>query len=90
MRAMEDILSTYYKRTLSAIIPKLNVPPIWTFFLGLVSGTRAQNLSESFSYILYSGVRTELRSDRDEEIYVLHQFFCLNEHFAQSKQKRFQ
>jgi hypothetical protein len=45
MNIMEDILSTYYKFTLSAISDKLNVSGhmlIWVFFLVLVCGTRAQ------------------------------------------------
>jgi hypothetical protein len=51
-----DILSTYYKCTLSAITHKLNVSGlmlIWTFFLRLVCGIGAQNLSAPFSYNLY-------------------------------------
>jgi hypothetical protein len=42
---MEDIPSTYYKPTLSARTHKLNVSGhmlIWTFFIALVCGTRAQ------------------------------------------------
>jgi hypothetical protein len=52
----EDILSTYYKCTLSALIHKLNVSRhilIWTFFLVFLCGIRAQNLSATFSYTLY-------------------------------------
>jgi hypothetical protein len=40
----------------SAITNKLNISGhmlIWTFFLVLVCGTRAQNLSTAFSYTLY-------------------------------------
>jgi hypothetical protein len=57
---MEDILSTYYKCTLSAIIHKLKVSghvSIWTFFLVSECGTRAQSLSVSFSYTLYNAQR---------------------------------
>jgi hypothetical protein len=53
---VEDIMSTYYKRTLSAIIHKLNVSGhvlIWTIFLALVFGTHTQNFSALFSYVLY-------------------------------------
>jgi hypothetical protein len=53
LNLVEDILRTYYKCTLSAITHKLNVSGhmlIWTFFLVLVCGTRAQNLSASFSF----------------------------------------
>jgi hypothetical protein len=53
---MEDIFSTYYKCTLSAITHKLSVSKhmlIWKFFLVLVYGTRAQSLSAPFSYNLY-------------------------------------
>jgi hypothetical protein len=48
LNSMEDILSTDYKCTLSAITNKLNVSGhmlIWIFFLILVWGTRAQSLS---------------------------------------------
>jgi hypothetical protein len=56
LNLMEDILSTYYNRTLSAIAHKLNASGhmlIWTHFPVLVSGTRAQYLSSPFSYISY-------------------------------------
>jgi hypothetical protein len=46
LNLVEDILSTYCKCTLSAITHKLNVSGymfIWTFFLVLVCGTRAQS-----------------------------------------------
>jgi hypothetical protein len=45
-----------YKRTLSAIAHKLNVSRhilVWTFFLILVCGTRAQSLSAPFTYTLF-------------------------------------
>jgi hypothetical protein len=48
-----DILSTYYKCVLSVINHKLNVSGhmlMGTFFLALVYGTYAQNLSAPFSY----------------------------------------
>jgi hypothetical protein len=54
---MEDILSTYYKCTLSATTHKFIVSGhmlILTFFLVWVCGTRVQNLSAPFSYTLYS------------------------------------
>jgi hypothetical protein len=54
---MEDILSAYYKCTLSAITRKLNVSGhmlIWTFVLVLVCGTRVQSLSAPFSYTLHT------------------------------------
>jgi hypothetical protein len=44
----EDILSTYYKRTLSPITRKLNVSRhmlIWIFFLVLVCGTGVLSMS---------------------------------------------
>jgi hypothetical protein len=56
LNLVEDILSTYYKCTLSAIIHKLKVPRhmlIWTFSLVLICGTRAQNLPAPFIYSLY-------------------------------------
>jgi hypothetical protein len=56
LNLMEDILSTSYKCTLSAITHKWNVFEhmlIWTFFLVLVCGTCAQSLSAPFSYTLY-------------------------------------
>jgi hypothetical protein len=52
----EEVLSTYYKCTLSAITHELNVSGhmlIWTFFLVLVCGIRAQSLSAPFSYTAY-------------------------------------
>jgi hypothetical protein len=48
-------LSTYNKRTLSAITHELNVSGhmlIWIFFLVLVNGPRAQGVSAPFSYTL--------------------------------------
>jgi hypothetical protein len=51
-----NILNTYYKCTLSATSHKLNVfghMLIWTLFLVLIGGIRAQSLSAPFSYILY-------------------------------------
>jgi hypothetical protein len=59
LNLMEGILSTYYKCTLSAVTHKLNVSGhilIWTFFLVLVCGIRAQSLSAPFSYTLYMDV----------------------------------
>jgi hypothetical protein len=56
LNLMEDILDTYYKCTFSAITHKLNVSGhmlMWTFFLVLVCGTRAQSLSTPFIYTLY-------------------------------------
>jgi hypothetical protein len=53
---MEDIFVTYYNHTLSAKTHKLNVSGqilIWTFFLILECGTRAQNLPTRFTYTLY-------------------------------------
>jgi hypothetical protein len=53
---MENILSACCKYTLSAVTHKWNVSGhmlIWTFFLGLVCGTRIQSLSAPFSYTLY-------------------------------------
>jgi hypothetical protein len=58
LNLMEDILSAYYKRTLSGTTHKSNVSghmSMWTSFLVLVCGTRAQSLSAHFSYTLYSG-----------------------------------
>jgi hypothetical protein len=59
LNLMEDILSTFYKSTLSAVTHKLNVSGhmlTQTLFLALVFGIRAQNLSAHFSYTLYSTV----------------------------------
>jgi hypothetical protein len=53
---MEDILSTYHKCTLSAIIRKLNVSRhilIQTFFLVLICGIRVQSLFTPFSYTIH-------------------------------------
>jgi hypothetical protein len=53
---MEDILSAYYKCTLSPITHKINVSGqifIWALFHVIVRGTRIQNLSAPFSYTLY-------------------------------------
>jgi hypothetical protein len=53
---LKDILSAYYKSTLSAITHKLNVSGlllIWTFFLVLVCGACAQSLSTPIIYTLY-------------------------------------
>jgi hypothetical protein len=60
---MGDIFSTYYKCTLSAINRRLNVSGhllIWTFFVILVGGTRAQSLSAPFSYTPYTVTRDHL------------------------------
>jgi hypothetical protein len=49
---LEDILRTHYKRILSAITHKLNVPEhmlIWTLFLTLVCATCAQSFPAPFS-----------------------------------------
>jgi hypothetical protein len=46
---VEDILSTYYKFTLSAINHKLNVSGHILFGV-LVCGTRAQSLSATFTF----------------------------------------
>jgi hypothetical protein len=57
LNLMEDILSTYYKRILSAVNHKLNVSGhllTWSYFLVLICGTRAQNLSGPVSYNLYN------------------------------------
>jgi hypothetical protein len=66
LNVMEDILSTYYKRTPSAVTHKLNISChmlIWTFFLVLVCGTRAQSLSAPFGYSLHSLIlHTELNN----------------------------
>jgi hypothetical protein len=53
---MDDILSTYYKRIISATIHKLYVfgPMLkWAIFLVSVYRIRAQILSAPFSYNLY-------------------------------------
>jgi hypothetical protein len=53
---MEEILSTYYKRTLSAVTHELNFSEhmlILAFFLALVCGTWAKSLSAHFSYTLH-------------------------------------
>jgi hypothetical protein len=58
LNLMEDTLRTYYKCALSAVHHKLNVSRhklIWTFFLVLVCGIRAQRLFAPFSDILYNG-----------------------------------
>jgi hypothetical protein len=55
LNVLEDNLSTHCKCTLSAITDKLNVLEhmlLWTFFLVLVYGTRAQSVSAPFSYTL--------------------------------------
>jgi hypothetical protein len=57
LNLLEDILSIYYKCTLSDITHKLNVSGhtlIWTFFHVLVCGTRAQRLPAPFNYTLYN------------------------------------
>jgi hypothetical protein len=56
LKLMENILGTCYECILSAIIHKLNVSEymlLRTLFLALLCGTSTQNLSTSFSYILY-------------------------------------
>jgi hypothetical protein len=58
MNLMEDILSTYSWKSTFIITEKLNVSGhmlIWTFFLVLICGTRAQNLSSLFGYTLHIG-----------------------------------
>jgi hypothetical protein len=60
LNLMENTLSTYYKCTLSDITHKLNVCGhmlIWTFFLVLACGTRAQSLSAPFSYTLHINIK---------------------------------
>jgi hypothetical protein len=55
LNLMEDILSTDYKCTFSAVTHKLNVSRdmfIWAVFLVLVRGTPAQGLSAPFTYTL--------------------------------------
>jgi hypothetical protein len=62
---MVDTLSTYSKCTISTINHKLNVSGhtlIWTLFLGLVRGTRVQNLSLPFGYTLRAFVAKETNS----------------------------
>jgi hypothetical protein len=62
---MGDILSTCNIRAISAINHRLNVPGhmlIWAFFLSLVCGTRAQNLSVPYSYMLRTFVAKETNS----------------------------
>jgi hypothetical protein len=57
---MEEILNTYYKCTLSTITHKLNVSwdmLIWILFLILICWTRAQNMSPSLNYTLYSSAK---------------------------------
>jgi hypothetical protein len=59
LNLIEDILSTHYKSTLSAVTHKLNVSGhmlIRTLFLALVFGIRAQSLYAPFSYTLYNTV----------------------------------
>jgi hypothetical protein len=64
-------MSIYYKCTLSSITHKLNASgqvSIWTYFLVLECGTRAQGLSVPFSYALYNaqGLVYELKQMRKE------------------------
>jgi hypothetical protein len=57
LNLVDDILSTYYKCTLSAITHKLYVSRhllIWKIFLVLLRETLVQMLTAHFSYILYS------------------------------------
>jgi hypothetical protein len=57
LNLMEDILSIYYKYTLSAVTHKWNFSRhmlMWTFFLLLVRGTCAQSLFALSVYTLYS------------------------------------
>jgi hypothetical protein len=63
LNLMEDILSTSYKRTLSAITHKLifsGLMLVWTFFHASVCGIRAQNLCAPFSYTLYTYDNTQM------------------------------
>jgi hypothetical protein len=74
LNLVEDILSTYYKRNISAITHKSNVSGhilMWKFFLVWYLELKTQSLSAPFSYELY--------------IYIYNRRFCLKWRVAENK-----